>query len=103
MTHFFNRKGEKLATVIEWALLFEDHNYRHLRRDEVGEQAVSTIWMGFDQSLTFNETETPTAIFETVILHKGEVVYKVCTDTEEEAFEAHAALAAKLRREITSG
>lgn len=103
MTQFFDRKGEQLADVIAWAILFEDNEYRNLRRDEVGNQCVSTIWMGFDQSMAFNEVETAARIFETVLMHNGEVVYKVFSDTEEEAFEAHAALTAKLRREQMNG
>lgn len=103
MTQFFNRRGEKLADVIQWATLFEDDQYRILRKDDVGHQCVSTIWLGFDQSLSFHEVETAVRIFETVLMHNGEVVYKVYSDTEEEAFEAHAALTSKLRREQMNG
>jgi hypothetical protein len=86
MSLFYNRKGEPIENVIEWAKLFEDPAYQIVAVDvdvEVDDfdnmhKMVSTIWSGLESNM-----------FETAILRDGMIEDFVRTVTEEEALHAH--------------
>lgn len=103
MTLFWDREGKPITEgrgdgVIEWAMKFEDSEYRIVAvdQDEPGGPMVSTIWQGIDLNHSIIPTENP-AIFETVILYakqdnpqQSEIDHREFSVSEEEAFEVHA-------------
>jgi len=44
---YFDRQGFP-CTLGEWAVMFEDHQYKRVRQDEVNGSTVSTVWLGLD-------------------------------------------------------
>lgn len=60
---FYNHDGQPIPFE-EWAVLFEQFNYRLLQQTTVGAYRVSTVWVGIDQG--FGLTESP-LIFETMV------------------------------------
>lgn len=93
---YYDRKGKRLE-LWEWAELFEDQNYRFLRKDEVGDLLISTIWVGVDLSGSGFENEGTgfEAMFETCVFvfeHSealGKVIERRRWATEAEALAGH--------------
>ena len=81
-----------LITREEWAALMEDPDYRFLARTEVGENVVSTVWLGLDHS--FGEGLMP-LIFETMVFPRGTQQRYM---TKELALEGHEKMVTRLKR-----
>lgn len=66
---FFDREGNPIDEVIEWAKKFEDPEYRIIAvdQDEPGSPMVSTIWQGMDLARNFR-ADIPPMIYETALL-----------------------------------
>ncbi len=60
---YFNRKGEEI-TMDEWATLFEDKEYKVVRKTTVRKSEVSTVWLGSDHG--YGMSDKP-IIFETMV------------------------------------
>jgi hypothetical protein len=94
---FFDKDGEPIENVIEWAQKFEDPEYRIIAvdQDAPGQPMVSTIWQGLDLARNFN-VDIPPMIFETVLMiskddnpAEAKIVRSQYTATQEEAERAH--------------
>ena len=92
MSNYFDRQGNPIGQAV-WAERFEDREYRHVARDEVGDFEVSTVWVGDDR----DKDGTP-LIFESVVLglDGGEIRTYA---TEDEARAGHAEYVAWLKGE----
>jgi len=81
---FTFRDGTTTENVIEWAMKYEDDQYRHVARDVVGEFALSTIWQGMPSvGMAPNN-------YETAIFRGGHIIWMTRWSFEEEAVEGHA-------------
>jgi hypothetical protein len=94
---FWDREGNPIDDVIEWAKKFEDAEYRIVAVDQDAEGApmVSTIWQGMDMARNFRDDITP-MIFETVLLEadednpgEGKIIRSDMSATEEQARFTH--------------
>ena len=90
MSLFYDRQGRPIENTHEWALLFEDLDYRVLQQTTIGEYWISTVWVGIDMSLSYDEPRP--AIFETLILKDGDEVEMRRYRSEEEAVSDHQTL-----------
>jgi hypothetical protein len=70
-----------------WAL-WAAGNLRHIAYDQIGEVAVSTIFLGWNQRV-FHRDSLPPILFETMILGGEHHGYQVRTCTWQEAEAAH--------------
>jgi len=77
--------------LMEWSAMIESGRQR-LWQDEVGDQLVSTIFLGLDHN--FSRTGPP-VLFETMIFTDGEGEYQERTFTWELAREQHLAALAR--------
>jgi hypothetical protein len=103
---YFDRNGERIATVAEWGKLYEDDTYRQIGIDRVGPYLISTIWEGLDMWTQY--TGRPPLIFETTVFDDRQLQMidgRACPKsvgsqryhTEQEARETHAALVESAR------
>lgn len=92
---FFDMDGRPI-TVEAWEILFRTYD-RVVARTEVGDQQVSTVWLGIDYSFGMG----PPLIYETMIFPECE--YCVRTPTRQGALAAHDQAVASLRRPVTNG
>ena len=97
MHKHYDRKGQPLD-LTTWALLSQDLEYQVVRRTEVGETLVSTVWLGID--LSFGESNTP-LIFETMVFCESKddpLDHMVkCHATEELAIAGHQRLVQQIQ------
>lgn len=75
----------------EWAAAFGAP--RHVGNTQVGEQWVSTVWLGLDHGFGGG----PSLIFETLVFPLQERMERYATKAEAE--EGHARIVAELERE----
>ncbi len=47
IAYAYNRQGEPI-TIVEWCDLVSDYNYRLVALTEIGQVAVSTVWVGIE-------------------------------------------------------
>jgi len=68
MTEFFDRNGKRMQ-MMQWAVAFEDANYRVLGSHTIGNLWVSTVWLGIDHDVMnlFRDDKAPPLIFESMI------------------------------------
>lgn len=93
----WDREGQPIEDVIEWAMKFEDAEYRIVQvdQDDPGTTMISTIWQGLDlgHSLRQGEGFMP-FIYETALLTPGQngaghVEHRMIAATEGEARTHH--------------
>lgn len=73
------------ASLEEWARWFEKSD-RHVATDQVGDQFVSTVFLGLDHSFDHG----PPLLFETMILGGKNDQYQERCSTWDEAEKQHA-------------
>lgn len=64
---FYNRDGRPID-VDEWSVLRRNHDYTRVAQEFVGDYFVSTVWLGYDATLSYDGTHI---IFETMIFDRG--------------------------------
>jgi hypothetical protein len=91
MILFWSRQNEPIENVIDWAVMFEDAEFRVVACDQDGPGApmVSTIWNGLDRSNSLHPTRETVLIFETAYLVNGHVEDMWLDNTEEQALHRH--------------
>jgi hypothetical protein len=94
--HYFDRQGKPI-TLHEWAALWEDFDYRLVKKTHVGGREVVTVWEGFDPYRTTYE-DGPPRIFnvEDVRTHDGLIIEEALFASEAEALDAHHELVRKI-------
>ena len=106
MIEHYNRRGEPI-TMERWAELFEDMDYKIVKRTEFddGDVKVSTVWLGLDHRTTFGRGQATLLerpiIFETMIFGldpENELQWRY--STEEEARAHHDRLCEQLREGV---
>jgi hypothetical protein len=90
-TLFWDRQNQPIEDTIEWAVHFEDPEYRIVAvdQDDEGTPMVSTIWQGLDLARSLHATDDTAMIFETAYLEDGLVVETWHDHSEGEAFHRH--------------
>lgn len=90
---YFDRKGQPLE-LLEWDKLFQDPDYKIVKKEAVGQYFISTVWIGINDDL-FSDIPV---IFETIIFVKDDLEsdendtilsYMDRYSTEEEALAGH--------------
>lgn len=95
---FYDRDGEPIDDVVQWANLNNDPEYRFLRDETVGSRRVITVWLGLD--VATGEYDRP-HIFTTGVFNgpgfgaNMEAEYSYAT--EAEALAGHADAVDRLR------
>ena len=84
---YYDKQGKKL-TLMEWATLFDDHDYRVIALTKGCGRTVFTVWIGLDQS--FGSGKAP-LIFESKVVadDSDNELDQVRYATEKEALEGH--------------
>lgn len=90
LTYILNEQGEPVPCpdVLEWGAWFGDNDNRRLKRDEVGNVLVSTVFLGLDHS---HGMDGPPVLWETMIFGSpahNDYQERYCT--REEALAGHA-------------
>ena len=82
----YDKEG-KTMSLAEWALRFEDKDYRAIRTTDAQEDCtISTVWLGLPHGMGPNGP----LIFETMVFdHEGEEMEVYRYATEEEAIRNH--------------
>ena len=89
---WYDRQGNPVS-LIEWANLFHDPDYKIVKQDQVGDYWISTVWLGLDHGLRLPGRRKE--IFETLVFHRppgkdlGDDVDCERYSTEDEALEGH--------------
>jgi len=85
---YFDRQGNEIG-LMKFAELFEDYDYKILKRTDLENCWVSTVWLGTDYD--FYETNDKPIIFETMVFPNDSRSEEYCErySTEEEALEGH--------------
>ena len=93
---WYDKEGNPLTDILEWARLREDPDYSIVKQEVVEQYWVSTIWLGLDHGFSLEPAALP-VIFETMVFpapeHKGKRLaleydcQRYCT--EEEALAGH--------------
>lgn len=85
---YYDKEGNPLE-LMEWAELFEDHEYKIIQQETVGEYWVSTVWVGLDMG-HWSYGDVVPLIFETMIFDTaGEEVWCERHPTLEAAKHGH--------------
>jgi len=85
---YYDREG-KIISQEDWAIKFQNYLYKIVRKSEILDLEVSTVWLGTDFRL--NESGPP-IIFETMVFGSEGTVwedYQARYETEEEAVADH--------------
>lgn len=92
---YWDRAGEPIGDVLEWARLFENPGYRFVAIDEEGDRMISTIWQGLD--VCHGRLTEPMPYESGVFDHGSSVaVDLVPWPSEEAAVAGHALLCREL-------
>ena len=99
MSRFFDKQGKPMS-LMEWAVCFEDPNFRQVARTRLPHTTkwVSTIWMGLPPTVRDEDPYNP-LIFETALFDRrmrGGLVVKRTT-TEADAMDLHASMVVRYR------
>jgi hypothetical protein len=86
---WFDRNGEPIGNMEDWAELLAQDTYKNLITTAVGDQTVSTIWLGLNYG-----TMGDLLIFETMIFPDLDCWRYA---TEEEAIKGHHERVAELK------
>jgi hypothetical protein len=85
MADYYDRQGNPLDDLMEWARLFEDKTYQRVAATEIGNVHISTVWLGINH----NWGAGPPLIFETMIFGGAHDEYQERYTTEAEALAGH--------------
>lgn len=103
MSEWYDKQGNKIPELLEWAKLFEDREYKIVQQDTTadGKYFVSTVWLGLNHEWDENK---PPLIFETMVFgakkkgdRLGRDVDQVRYSTLEQAIKGHAEMMNKWR------
>jgi len=96
MVLFFDRDNEPLE-LMDWAMKFEDEEYRKVAFDVIDGVVVSTIWVGFD---AFDDVCPQ--IFESMLFTEAMVPYgdRWNYATEMQALVAHLTLVKQVQLHV---
>jgi len=115
--YYYDRDGVGIS-MWEWSCLFENYDYKVVRKTRVAGVEVSTVWLGIDHNFLM---EGPPLIFETMIfeaepseteifgrkamVHEEALDFQERYATEEEALRRHAEVVEflTLRKDAESG
>lgn len=92
MKYCYNRDCEPIS-VLEFEALLGDTSYVVVRKTQVRDAEVSTVWLGVDHAFGFG---TEPLIFETMIFGGSYDMYQWRYATELEALAGHEAVVASL-------
>ena len=84
MSDFYDRQGNPM-TLNEWGRKHQDKDYKILGSTMVGDELVSTVWLGMDHGWG----EGAPVIFETMIFHGPHDQWQDRYTTEEAALAGH--------------
>ena len=90
-TLWFDRAGQPI-TLAEADRLLSDADYRRVARTAVGDDEVSTVWLGVDHSFGLGG---PPILFETMVFPACDVCERYAT--EDEARAGHELMVTRLR------
>ena len=91
MIDYYDKDGTPL-TLMEWAVKFEDNEYKRVAFDQIGDVEVSTVWLG----LNHQYGDGPPLIFETMVFGGEHDAFQWRDSTVAEALETHAHALAKV-------
>lgn len=96
MVLFFDRDNQPLE-LMDWAMKFEEEEYRKVALDVVDGVVISTIWVGFD-----GHDDVDPQIFETMLFTEAMIPYgdRWMYATEMQALTAHAKLVKDVRNHL---
>lgn len=84
-----NNNNPVAKPVFEAAQWLEDNDHRRtLKRDEIGDILVSTVFLGLDHSFPWNEDKTP-VLWETMIFGGEHDQYQERYTSHKDALEGH--------------
>lgn len=102
MEHY-DRQGNVIPDLMEWARLHNDDNYKRVAQDTIGTLWVSTVWLGLDHSFGGG----PPLIFETMVFDHGENDRSDLDcrrySTEAEALAGHEEVCEEIRQGVFTG
>lgn len=91
---YYDKAGKPL-TLREWAVLFEDMEYRRIGYDEFANGAhVSTVWLGLDHNWF---PGGPPLIFKSMVFDGVHDQEMIRYSTEVQAIQGHDQLCARVR------
>lgn len=92
----YDRQGNPIADLMDWARLSEQDNYKRVAQVQIGDYWVSTVWLGLDHSFG----DGPPLIFETMVFDRSDNdesdVWCERYSTESEALEGHDSVVKRL-------
>lgn len=83
--HYYYDKNGKPLNMIQWGELFQNPDYKIVKRDQIGDVKVYTVWLGMDHGFL---NELP-IIFETMVFGGEFDQYQERYATEQEALAGH--------------
>lgn len=87
-TEYRDKYGNPL-TLMEWAKLFEDTNYRIIKNTDLGTHRVSTIWLGHPLCIISNSFYFETMVFTNDESNQWESMDMDRYNTLDEAVAGH--------------
>lgn len=84
MSKYYDKNGKPL-TLMQWATLFEDLDYKRIGSDEKDGVKVSTVWLGLDH----NFDDGKPLIFETMVFGGKDDQWQERWSTLSEAVAGH--------------
>ena len=95
MGRYYRRNGTP-CKLMEWAKAFEDREQKIVRRTDVGNVLISTVWLGLDHRFG---PGGPPLIFETLVFGGTLDQEQNRYSTEEEAIAGHQAMVERVKQE----
>ena len=89
----YKDKYGKPLDVLEWGKLFEDPKYRFVAQDYLGDNLISTVWVGVPQLIWTEKGFKFSGYFETAVISPARKELEMMRyETLEEAELGHAAI-----------
>lgn len=94
MAEYYDRQGNPLPDMLDWAKRVEDKKNKVVKQESVGDYWVSTVWLGLNHQFG----NGPPLIFETMVFRGNwSDLYCERYSTEEQAMKGHIEIVRKLR------
>src|SRR5690348_11829956 len=84
MSDKYDKNGKPLS-LMAWATLLEDRDYKRVASSQIGQYLISTVWLG----LNHNYDGGKPLIFETMVFGPDDEEYTERYSTEAEALAGH--------------